>query len=148
MATRMGPPNQQRSRGAGWSSGHALRLPAHGQCVRNWLCSIGEVLPNRTSPTEWANTCATWDSSGTLFSDAPKRRWSHCRSIERSSRISMLRPVKFRWSGGTYRRKMTDHRDLSDTWWKPMAAQQTPPSSVPAWTPQMFCPWTIWDPQL
>ena len=59
MATRMGPPNQQRSRGAGWSSGHALRLPAHGQWVRNWLCSAGEVLPNRTSPTEWANTCAT-----------------------------------------------------------------------------------------
>ena len=66
MATRMGPPSQWRSRGAGWSSRHALRLPAHGQWVRDWLCSAGEVLPNRISATEWAETCTTWDRSGAL----------------------------------------------------------------------------------
>ena len=35
MAARIGSFDKQGSRGAGWSCGHALRLPAHGQWVRN-----------------------------------------------------------------------------------------------------------------
>ena len=64
MDTRITSSNQQRSCGKGWSSGHGL--PARGYWVRNQLCSAREALPNRTSATEWADPCTTWDSGGAI----------------------------------------------------------------------------------
>ncbi len=98
MATRMASPNQQRSRGAGGSSGHALRLPAHGQGVRNWLCSASGVLPNRTC----RRSGQTHVQHGTGAELLVQRRQiiSNCASMFR---------VKLVWWNMQAEEKMTDH---------------------------------------
>ncbi len=97
--------DQDKSCGAGWSSGHALGLLTRGLWVRDWspvrkqrLLSAGEVFPNRTSPTEWAGS----NSSGAI--DAASTRYLQRDRNHQlpSQRVWWNRPAE----------KMTDHGEL------------------------------------